>query len=340
MRALGILGGIFVAGASVLAVTAFLTKQGQDRSSAGERWRRAPQIEFVWSLPAATKPSPSPQVAIRGYELPGEIAPVRHAAKRQTQVAAVHRSKRHHRHSEPEPLSASVVWEGSSPATPGYKSAAINEVAAVARRLRNKLNGELFADFQLFLYVSKAANGPIAQHMYVFHKGPGGALELLYDWPVSTGRDRSEPNGAGSELSTFTPSGYFELDSHRFFRHHVSSEWHESMPFAMFFDVGAGRPPTGLAIHAATRGAIKELGTRASAGCVRLAPQAAETLFTLIRARYHGHAPRFAVDQRTGAIRSDGALLHDAHGRPQMAPGYEVLVVIENYAGRKLVAAM
>jgi hypothetical protein len=176
--------------------------------------------------------------------------------------------------------------------------------------------------------------------MYVFRKAENGTFDLLYNWPVSTGRDRTELNGEGLELSTFTPTGYFELDPHRFFRRHTSSEWHEPMPFAMFFDWLERGTPTGLAIHAATGSEIAQLGTRASAGCIRLAPEAAETLFTLIRTRYGGLTPRFAIDHRTGTMSSDGILLHAANGRAEMTEGYKVLVVIENYGGANLVAAM
>jgi hypothetical protein len=112
------------------------------------------------------------------------------------------------------------------------------------------------------------------------------------------------------------------------------------MPFAMFFDwVERGRL-TGLAIHAATGNDIAALGKRASAGCVRLAPEAAETLFNLIRARYRGWTPRFAMDRRTGTMSRNGIILHDAKGRAELTQGYKALVVIENYGGENFVAAM
>jgi len=112
------------------------------------------------------------------------------------------------------------------------------------------------------------------------------------------------------------------------------------MPFAMFFHwVERGRP-TGIAIHAATRDEIRLLGARASSGCIRLSPEDAETLFTLIRAQYRGLAPRFAIDHKTGTMSSTGIILHDTSGKPELSEGYKVLVVVENYGGGNLVAAM
>jgi hypothetical protein len=176
--------------------------------------------------------------------------------------------------------------------------------------------------------------------MYVFRKSATGDLALLYDWPVSTGRERMEYNAEGVQLRSFTPTGYFKLDPNRFYRRHTSAEWREPMPFAMFFDwVQRGRP-SGLAIHAATKDDIAALGTRASAGCIRLAPEAAEKLFTLIRSQYRGLAPRFAIDHHTGTMSNDGLVMHDAKGDVQLSEGYKVLVVIENYGGGNLVAAM
>ncbi|HEY6579438.1 MAG TPA: L,D-transpeptidase [Rhizomicrobium sp.] len=210
----------------------------------------------------------------------------------------------------------------------------------VEERLKDNLTQELYDNFRLFLYVSKATSGPLAQQMYVFRKERDGDLALLYHWPVSTGRERVEYNSSGIRLPSYTPSGYYELDPHRFYRHHVSSQWGEAMPYAMFFNWTRDGNPTGLAIHAAVGRDIGRLGTRASAGCIRLPPEAARTLFTLIRTHYRGPAPRFAIDRRTGTMSNDGMVLHDAGGRPELTQGYKVLVFVQDYGGRNLIAAM
>lgn len=209
----------------------------------------------------------------------------------------------------------------------------------VLERLKDNLSPEMLANFDLFLYVSKAERGPWAQHMYVFAKSETGDLSLKYDWLVSTGREKVEFNDAGVRLPSFTPQGYFQLDPDRMYRQYMSSQWHQPMPYAMFFNWLKQGSKTGLAIHAATGEDVGLLGKRASAGCIRLAPENASTLFALVRSRYRGLAPSFAVDRRTGTMSSEGILLHEPDGRLKMAEGYKVLIFIENYGGAENVMA-
>ena len=97
----------------------------------------------------------------------------------------------------------------------------------------------------------------VAQKMTVTIDG-----EKEYVWLVSTG-------GQGYD----TPSGSFR--PFRFEKEHFSKEWDDApMPYSMFF---TGR---GHAIHGSYH--IKRLGTRASHGCVRLAPENAALLFNLV----------------------------------------------------------
>jgi len=84
-----------------------------------------------------------------------------------------------------------------------------------------------------------------------------------YTWPVSTGRaGYATPSGA------YTP---FRLEED-----HYSKEWDDApMPHSIFFT------PKGHAIHGSFE--TKRLGTVASHGCVRLAPNNAATLFALVK---------------------------------------------------------
>ena len=83
-----------------------------------------------------------------------------------------------------------------------------------------------------------------------------------YHWPVSTGR-------AGYS----TPSGTFTAKSMN--KIWYSREWDNApMPHAIFFT------KNGHAIHGTDE--VKKLGKPASHGCVRLSPQNASTLFTLV----------------------------------------------------------
>jgi len=85
-----------------------------------------------------------------------------------------------------------------------------------------------------------------------------------YSWPVSTGlTDYATPTGS------FTPS--------RLVKVHYSKEWDDApMPHSIFFT------DSGHAIHGSQ--AIRRLGTPASHGCVRLAPENAKVLFSLVKA--------------------------------------------------------
>ncbi|MDE2350326.1 MAG: L,D-transpeptidase family protein [Alphaproteobacteria bacterium] len=214
------------------------------------------------------------------------------------------------------------------------------ELVRVEQRLKDNLTTAMLANFKLFLYVSKAEKGPWAQRMYVFTKDASGSLALLDDWPVSTGRERSELSASGKRVITDTPQGYYELDANRMYRRYTSHQWHQPMPDAMFFNWVHDGLETGLAIHAAHGADISLLGRRASAGCIHLAPEHAATLFDLIRTKYKGRVPRFAFNRRTGTMSNDGLFLRDAHGKLRYAEGYKVLIFIENYGGENVVAML
>lgn len=207
----------------------------------------------------------------------------------------------------------------------------------VEQRLKDVISPEMAANFSLFVYVSKAETGPWAQRMYVFQKA-GDDLLLLYDWPVSTGRETVEADAAGAELPTDTPAGYYELDPKRFYEHYRSVQWNEPMPYAMFFNWVDHGVPTGLAIHGTDENGQGLIGMRASAGCVRLSPENAKTLFTLIRDNYKGEAPKFGYDKYTNSLMNNGLLLHDNSGNLVLAPGYSVLVYIDEFGGNNLEA--
>lgn len=214
------------------------------------------------------------------------------------------------------------------------------EVARVVSHLKVSLTKELYENFALFLYVSKADHGPWQQRMFVFAKEQGGDLKLKYSFPVSTGKEVLTPGPKGNLLRTNTPPGIYQLDPDRMYKRYTSNEWQHAMPYAMFFNWEHDGLQTGLAIHSAVGDDVQLLGARASAGCVRLAPQNAELLYRLVKANYRGLAPRFAYDKRTATMASDGLLMHDKAGNIQYQDGYKVLVLIENNGGDDLIAAL
>jgi lipoprotein-anchoring transpeptidase ErfK/SrfK len=98
------------------------------------------------------------------------------------------------------------------------------------------------------------------QIMRVYEEG-----ELIYIWPVSTGR-----------RGYTTPTGSFRPYSLR--RHHRSSKYNNApMPFSIFYRGG-------YAIHGTN--AISRLGRTASHGCIRLHNADARELFAMVK--YYG----------------------------------------------------
>jgi hypothetical protein len=98
----------------------------------------------------------------------------------------------------------------------------------------------------------------ISQHMRVSVDGVS-----TYDWLVSTG-------GPGYD----TPTGTYNI--FRMEKVYFSKQWDNApMPNSMFFT------QRGHAIHGSSH--ISRLGTRASHGCVRLAPENAAILFELVK---------------------------------------------------------
>ena len=86
--------------------------------------------------------------------------------------------------------------------------------------------------------------------------------EVAHEWAVSTGRGRYR-----------TPTGSFQ--PYRMHKRYFSKKYHGApMPYSVFYH-------RGYAIHGTTE--VKKLGRPASHGCVRLHPDNARKLFTLIK---------------------------------------------------------
>ncbi len=149
-----------------------------------------------------------------------------------------------------------------------------------------------------------------------------------YVWPVSTGK-------AGHA----TPTGTFK--TFRMEEDHYSKEWDDApMPHSIFFTT------EGHAIHGSFD--TKRLGTAASHGCVRLAPENAATLFSLVKQEgllttkvvLTGTAPSSAPavaqrkplrvapqpDETTGSARDSNEVYYDprtgTYARPNRQPVY------------------
>jgi hypothetical protein len=209
------------------------------------------------------------------------------------------------------------------------------DLEPVEARLRAKMPAELFGYFDLYLYVSKATpdKGNWAQKMFVLAKQQDQSFRLLHNWPVSTGKEEPMISPSGKRLGTHTPPGMFKLDRGRFYEDYTSRQWKSPMPNAMFFDWQIEGRPSGLAVHGSDAQGAKDLGNRASHGCIRLSAENAKILFDLIQTNYKGRVPVFAIDQRTGTMSTSGKLVRDENGRVVTKRGYKVLVFIEDFGG-------
>jgi hypothetical protein len=233
-------------------------------------------------------------------------------------------------------LCAATLFFGNAYAQGSSDTTAVD---LVAHRLNDSLSREMFGNFGLFIYVDKAERGPFAQRMFVFERS-GENLALVYDWPVSTGRESLERDAHGHLQSTITPVGYYEFDPKRLYEDHVSSQWNEEMPYAMFFDWKPNGHDTGLAIHGAAGEESAALGTRASAGCVRISEENAHTLFDLVRNEYRATTPKIAYLDGARDVSSEGFLLHDPDGQLKYRDGYSVLVLVDDYVGESQVSSL
>lgn len=223
-----------------------------------------------------------------------------------------------------------------TPAEPGRRAPAraaskAPDMTDPATRMLASVPEDVAAYFDLFLYVSKAEAGPIAQHMFVYRRAADRSLELIYDWPVSTGREKREKTPSGRKTFTNTPEGSFKLDPKRFHKLWKSRAWNADMPWTMFYDLIENGGMSGLAVHAAGKGKISQLGRRASGGCIRLAPENAQHLFKMIQTDYSGFVPVFAMEGNSTNTRGEAA--RNADGSIQLTHGYKVLLHVEDYPG-------
>ncbi len=203
------------------------------------------------------------------------------------------------------------------------------EAGDVATHVSQKIPADLAPYFDVVIYVSKAAEGPWAQRLFLFHKNADGTLTYEESFPVSTGRERSE------KYFTATPTGLFELDVHRFMPMAHSRKWNDAqMPWAMFLDYSYRTTKAGVALHAAIgRRELADIGHRASGGCVRLPIEKANMLFHRFLADERGQVPVLAFDNARGTTNTDGLMVRDANGDVVLADGLRVLVVIDNFPG-------
>jgi hypothetical protein len=203
------------------------------------------------------------------------------------------------------------------------------------RHLLDAIPDDIEPYFDLFMYVSKAGKGPLAQRMFVFQRDTDGQMVPYAEWRVSTGREKWEINNE-RRVRTVTPEGIFVLDPNRFYRRYWSKSWDNApMHYAMFYDMQTNGSRSGIAIHAAIgKSKIDRLGKRDSAGCIRLSPRNAKELFYKVQNTTRGEVPVLAMNDRKSTDRWGKAERTEA-GALVLQDGYRALLYVENFDGRQ-----
>jgi L,D-transpeptidase catalytic domain len=206
-------------------------------------------------------------------------------------------------------------------------------VSLAKERMLSAVPDQIERYFDVFMYVSKATRGTLAQKMFVFERAKRGRLVPYAEWQVSTGREAIEWDN-GREVDTKTPEGIFVLDPGRFHREYFAKNWDNApMHHAMFLDLKTHGYRTGVAIHEAVgEDKVYMLGRRDSAGCIRLSPEHAKQLFDKVQNTTHGRIPVIATDER-GSTSTTGKAKRTKSGKLVLRSGYRALLVVENYDG-------
>ncbi|RYZ72047.1 MAG: murein L,D-transpeptidase [Proteobacteria bacterium] len=164
--------------------------------------------------------------------------------------------------------------------------------------------------FPVVIVINKAAKGPTAQTMKVYHRG-----QLAHTFAVSTGRETEETaTKSGRNYFSTTPTGWYAPT--RTYEKYHSTLWQADMNNSVFFNGG-------IAMHATTRDHYKELGSRASGGCVRLHPTNAKIVYDLVLAEGKGEVP---VYTRTGQVTIEGFWKK----KVKMAKNWNTLIIVED----------
>lgn len=154
-----------------------------------------------------------------------------------------------------------------------------DEIAAEVRQQNPKFLEETYTNRNMLfmvssprvkIYINKARQGTSdsAQTMWVYVDG-----ELYSTWPVSTGREKNEAPPSGRDYFSSTPLGTWTPRGTT--RRYKSKTWDADMPYSIWVTGG-------IAIHAASRSAEGNLGSRASGGCIRLQFENAAELFEIV----------------------------------------------------------
>ena len=134
---------------------------------------------------------------------------------------------------------------------------------------RSRVQAPTNARLQILIDKSvRSSSSPTGQTMEIYLDG-----YLYYVFDVSTGREKREMPKSGRGYFSKTPTGTYGIYNRR--KRHWSRTWRAWMPNAQFI-IG------GIAIHATSEEHYRELGTRASGGCIRLRLDDSKAVWDLV----------------------------------------------------------
>ena len=162
----------------------------------------------------------------------------------------------------------------------------------------------------MVVVINKAQSGPTAQRAIVYYKGQKEKIFV-----VSTGRETWDTPKNGPQYFSSTPTGWFAPT--RLARNYVSESWEAKMDFSVFFNGG-------IATHAALPHYFKQLGRRASGGCVRLHPSQALWIFETVKSVGKGLVPQFT---------HSGEPVLDNNGQLKLVEGWKSIFIVVNREG-------
>ena len=190
-----------------------------------------------------------------------------------------------------------------------------NRAAFAALRLKAGLNQDMLNNFDLFLYVSKAKRGPLAQRLYVFRRKAAKTWRWSMTGPHPPGANGRKLSPRGRRAFTATPPGYYQIDPQRMYRSYHSSIGISPcpMPCSSTGSARGGRPALPFMPPAAR--SLEKLGQpRQRRLRASVARECRDTLQSYPRG-LSGTVPRFAYNPENRTTSNDGAF----HARPQRA---------------------
>lgn len=162
---------------------------------------------------------------------------------------------------------------------------------------------DVYSQFPVVIVVSKAS-----QTATVYHNG-----QHVNQFLVSTGRERYERAKSGRWYWTVTPTGWYSPQS--YIRSHYSGTWDAIMEYSIFFTGG-------VALHATTPDHYKDLGHKASGGCVRMHKTNAIWFWNLSLSEKTANVPYFT---------RGGQLLKNRDGSIKRHAGSGTLIIVTGY---------